>query len=187
MSTPVSPIPRAARQYQGRPAGLISRFLAASIDLLVVIAVLLGMYVGWAAFLFLLNPRRFEFPAPSTVFGFGLGFVVLTLYLTAAWTTTGRTYGDQVMGLRVVANTGNVMGIPRALARAVLCALFPIGLFWVAVSRQNKSLQDIVMRTSVVYDWHAVDAPKALKEEAAKPPAVQIPRQHIGGSRDVTT
>lgn len=37
--------------------------------------------------------------------------------------------------------------------RALACALFPIGVLWVAVSRENWSLQDVVLRTSVIYDW----------------------------------
>ncbi len=160
MSATVSPLPQAARQYQGRPAGLISRFLAAAVDLLVVIAALVGVYACWAGFLFLLRPARFQFPDPSIVLGSGAGLVVLTLYLTAAWAMTGRTYGDHVMGLRVVDRAGRVMRLPRALLRALLCALFPIGLFWVAVSARNNSLQDIVSRTSVMYDWHTVDPTK---------------------------
>jgi uncharacterized RDD family membrane protein YckC len=177
MSAHVSPIPREARAYQGRPAGLVSRVLAAGVDLLVVIGVLLGIYAGWAAFLFLLHPASFKFPSPSTVLGFGLGFVVLTLYLTEAWTTTGRTYGDQIMGLRVVDHAGKVMRLPRALLRAVLYAFFPIGLLWVAVSRQNKSLQDILLRTSVVYDWRSVETPKSPAPTPTRKDAVWLPRQ----------
>jgi hypothetical protein len=30
---------------------------------------------------------------------------------------------------------------------------FPIGLLWVAVSRENRSAQDLALRTSVIYDW----------------------------------
>jgi hypothetical protein len=41
----------------------------------------------------------------------------------------------------------------RAFVRAVLCALFPIGLFWSAVSTRNESVQDLLVRTTVVYDW----------------------------------
>ena len=29
---------------------------------------------------------------------------------------------------------------------------FLIGLLWVAVSRENRSLQEVVLRTSVIYD-----------------------------------
>jgi hypothetical protein len=34
----------------------------------------------------------------------------------------------------------------------VLCTLFPIGLVWVLVSGENRSVQDVLLRTSVVYD-----------------------------------
>jgi hypothetical protein len=33
--------------------------------------------------------------------------------------------------------------------------VFPIGLLWTAVSRENRSLADLLLRTSVVYDWQA--------------------------------
>jgi len=33
--------------------------------------------------------------------------------------------------------------------------VFPIGVLWVAVSRTNKSVQDILVRTSVIYDWRS--------------------------------
>ena len=65
----------------------------------------------------------------------------------------GRTYGDHVMGLRVVNHKGGRLHPLRALARAVFYAIFPIGLLWVLVSGQNRSLQDLVLRTSVIYDW----------------------------------
>jgi uncharacterized RDD family membrane protein YckC len=37
------------------------------------------------------------------------------------------------------------------LLRAIGCVLFPIGLLWVVIDRQRRSLQDIVFRTRVVY------------------------------------
>ena len=40
-----------------------------------------------------------------------------------------------------------------ALARALLYVAFPIGLVWCAGSGTHRSLQDVVLRTSVVYDW----------------------------------
>jgi len=55
------------------------------------------------------------------------------------------------------------MRLPRALMRALLCALFPVGLLWVAVSARNKSLQDIVSGTSVMYDWHSADPPRRTR------------------------
>jgi hypothetical protein len=42
---------------------------------------------------------------------------------------------------------------PPSFVRAALYAIFPIGLLWVLGSGQNRSLQDLVLRTSVIYDW----------------------------------
>jgi uncharacterized RDD family membrane protein YckC len=79
--------------------------------------------------------------------------VVLVLYLSVLWTTTGRTYGDHVMGITVVGAHGSRLGPVRALVRAVLYAVFPLGLLWCAVSAKRHSLQDVVLRTQVVYAW----------------------------------
>ncbi len=92
-------------------------------------------------------------PATSLLPSLGAGLVVLVVYLTAAWSTTGRTYGCHVMGVRVVNFRGRRLRVAGALVRAVLCAVFPVGLFWCAASRGHRSLQDILLRTSVVYDW----------------------------------
>jgi len=147
-------IPPFARPYQGKPAGPISRLLASSVDLVIVVAVLVALYAGWATLRFLLRPARFQFPEPSILLMMIAGFAVLTLYLTLGWTVTGRTYGDHLMGLRVVDRAGSTLHLPRALLRALLCALFPIGLLWTAISTRNLSVQDMLVRTTVTYDWH---------------------------------
>ena len=41
----------------------------------------------------------------------------------------------------------------RALLRAVLCVLFPVGLLWVLISRRNYAVHDLLVRSAVVYDW----------------------------------
>jgi uncharacterized RDD family membrane protein YckC len=48
---------------------------------------------------------------------------------------------------------GGRLRVSVALLRAAFCVVFPVGLFWVAFSRENRSLQDIVFRTSVIHDW----------------------------------
>jgi uncharacterized RDD family membrane protein YckC len=79
---------------------------------------------------------------------------VCVLYLAFAWTVTGRTYGDHVMGLRVVDRRGGRVRLPRSLLRAVLYVAFPVGLLWCVVATR-RSLQDAVLGTTVVYDWTA--------------------------------
>jgi uncharacterized RDD family membrane protein YckC len=149
----LSAIPPAARMLQGRRAGLVTRLVANTVDFGVAAGVVAAGYAAVAALRFLWNSRTFTFPAP----GFGLlviaGGVVMVLYLTAGWTTTGRTYGDHLLGLRVVDGRGRRLRPVVALLRAVACVLFPIGLFWIALSRENRSVQDVLLRSSVVYDW----------------------------------
>ena len=132
----VSPVPREARPYQGRRAGLVTRLVAACIDAVVVGLVLLAGYFGLAAMIFLVDPRGFSMPHAGLFFSLTAAFVVSIAYLTGSWTLSGRTYGDLVMGLR-----------------AVFVTLVPIGVMWVALSRDNKSVQDVFLGTAVVYDW----------------------------------
>jgi uncharacterized RDD family membrane protein YckC len=149
----VSPLPAEARAYQGQRAGLVTRLVAASIDGLLVGLFLLVGYAGFAGFLFLIDPRNFSFPEMGLFLSLTSAFVVLVLYLTISWWISGRTYGCLVMGLRVVGHRGENMRLIGALVRAVFCAFFPIGLLWAAVNRESRSVQDVVLRTSVLYDW----------------------------------
>ena len=158
MTAPAARIPREARPFQGRHAGLPSRLLAGFLDGLVVLALLAGGYCAWAATMFLWSPYRFHLPAPSRLLVVVAGLLAAIAYLTLCWRATGRTYGDQVIGLRVTGRRGRTPGLLTALARAVFCTLVPAGLLWAAVSRDNRSLADLLLRTSVVYDWRTAPA-----------------------------
>lgn len=148
-----TPVPREARPYQGRRAGLVTRLVATALDAAVVAAVLAAAYAGWAGLRLLIDPRNFSFPEVGVVFSLFSAFVVSVAYLTVSWSMSGRSYGDLVMGLRVVGAGGRHPHLVLAFLRALLCVVFPIGLLWIAVSREKRSLQDVVLRTAVVYDW----------------------------------
>jgi uncharacterized RDD family membrane protein YckC len=149
---PGSAVPLAAQPLQGRRAGLVTRILADGVDFAVVAGILGLAYLGVAAALFIWRSRTFSFPTPSFLLVLLFGGIVSVLYLTATWGTTGHSYGKHVLGLRVVGPFGR-LHVAGAFVRAVLCVIFPVGLAWVLVSRHNRSLQDVVLRTSVVYDW----------------------------------
>jgi uncharacterized RDD family membrane protein YckC len=127
--------------------------VAAAIDGVVVVLVLLLGYGAVAVLLFLLDPRGFTAPDVGLLFSLAWAFGVLVVYETLAWWLTGRTYGDLVLGLRVVNFRGERLRLPGAFARALFTAFFPIGILWVAISRENRSVHDVVLRTSVVHDW----------------------------------
>ena len=148
---------------QGRRAGVVSRFLADAIDLVVVLAMLAGIHLAVSGIRFLIRPRAFEWPELSFLTHGTFGWILLIAYLTIGWANTGRTLGKTVLGLRVVDLQSARLRLWRAFVRALLCAAFPIGLFWSAVSDKNASVQDLLVRTSVVYDW----APRLPRFEGA--------------------
>jgi uncharacterized RDD family membrane protein YckC len=57
------------------------------------------------------------------------------------------------LGLRVVNSRGERLRFGGAFLRAVFCAALPFTLFWCAISSENRDVADIILRTSVVYDW----------------------------------
>jgi uncharacterized RDD family membrane protein YckC len=152
MTARVDPIPQEARVFQGRRAGLVTRAAAAGIDVGVVVVALIVAYLGVIVVVFVMPPGGFEIPVPPPWLGVAAP-LVLMLYLTVWWDRGGRTYGCHVMGLRVVDRQGQDPGLGRALLRAALYVVFPLGLAWVVFSRQNRSIQDLVLGTSVIYDW----------------------------------
>jgi uncharacterized RDD family membrane protein YckC len=153
-----------ADAVRGQRAGVVTRYTAGAIDLLVAGALLFGILVGFAVARYLIGGSSFELPRPGTVFDASAFPVVVVIYLTTAWTTTGRTVGNALFGLRVVRDTGARLGVLRAAGRAVICALFGfISLAWAAVSTRNAAVHDLLFRTSVVHDW-----------TTARPPAVSV-------------
>lgn len=136
-----------------RPAGIVTRGLAALIDIGVVLFLMGVVYMGLTFTRLLFSPQAFAFPRAQLLLSATTFVVLSVLYLTACWSTSGRTVGAVAMGLRLVSRNGRLVRFPRCAARAVLCVLFGFGLFWVAVDARRRSLQDILLRTSVVYAW----------------------------------
>jgi uncharacterized RDD family membrane protein YckC len=153
MEDTISPVPREARAHQGAHAGVVSRMLANGVDAAIVAAVLAIGYAGFNGLMFMLDPQGFQFRDASLFFSLIAAAAVLVVYQVTAWSTTGQTYGHHVMGLRVVGARGQRLWPPVALLRSVLCVVFPIGLLWCAVSPARRSVQDVVVRTRVIYDW----------------------------------
>lgn len=149
----LSAIPREARSLQGRRAGVVTRCLAAGVDAAVIAVVLLALYLGYAGLRFLIDPRSFTFPDTHLFRSLLVAASLMFAYLTAAWAVSGRTYGNLLLGLRVVGVYGGDVGWVRAALRAAAYVLFPVGLLWVAVDRRDRSLQDRLLATAVVYDW----------------------------------
>ena len=149
----VQVVPIEARAFQGSPAGVVSRVLANAIDLAIAALLTATLYAGWVGFVFLRRGRSFTFPTVSLTVAITVLLGVLVAIFTVAWTTSGRSYGDRVLGLRVQRRDGRPVRPVRSLLRALLCVTFPLLLVWAAVSRDRRSVQDLLMGTAVIYDW----------------------------------
>jgi uncharacterized RDD family membrane protein YckC len=134
-----------------RAAGIVTRGIAAVIDLLVVLVIMGAMYAGLILATLVFSPAAFSLPSLNVVFSTLITFVVAAGYLTGCWAVSGSTAGAVTMGLRVVGRRSPHVRPLVALLRAIGCVVFPIGLLWVVVDRQRRSLHDIVFRTRVVY------------------------------------
>jgi len=134
-------------------AGIVTRGLAATVDLLVTLAATGLAYLGYSAIRFVLQPRSFRAPQPSAAVAGAAWIAIAVAYLTVGWVITGRSIGAQLLGLRVVSRSGGGLRTSLAVVRAFLCVVFPIGLLWSSVSRRRASAQDLLLGTRVVYDW----------------------------------
>ena len=135
-------------------AGVVTRTLAALVDTAVAAGATVLLYVVIVAARFAWSPLTFRWPMPPAPVSLAVFLGVAALYLTVAWADTGRTRGGSLLGIRVVSTRGEPLGWLRAAVRAVAYVVFPMGLLWSAVSRNRRSLQDVLVRSAVVYDWH---------------------------------
>lgn len=142
-----------ARELQGQRAGIVSRALAFAAD----VGIAFGLYLAIVAttnFLWdLFFSDKVSIPTPPSWFSGLAIFWILVIYLALGWGSTGRTLGKQLLGLRVVRADGEPLAPRVAFLRAIFCAVFYPGLALALVDRRNRSVQDVVCKTVVVYDW----------------------------------
>lgn len=146
-------VPHDARHFQGDRAGFVSRVVANLVDVTVAAFAVGALYLGMVGLVFVLNPTDPRLPSTPFAMLLLVGLGVLWLIFTVAWATGGRTFGAKLMGLRVVNFRGQRLRWAGSALRAAFCLAFMPGLFWVIVSGENRSLQDTLLRTQVVYDW----------------------------------
>jgi uncharacterized RDD family membrane protein YckC len=132
-------------------AGIVSRGVAAVIDLAVVGAIIGVLYLGLVLSRLIFNPTAFQLPALDVLFSSAAVLFISALYLAGAWSISGCTVGAVVMGLRVVGRRSERVPLVVAVVRAVTCVLFPIGLLFVAIDGRRRSVQDLLVGTRVVY------------------------------------
>jgi uncharacterized RDD family membrane protein YckC len=141
-----------AQQLQGLRAGFVSRAVASGTDVVFVLCVyVVGVIIASIAW-DLFFSKSISVADPPHWLNELLMWILLVVYLTAGW-STGRTFGKQMIGLRVVRSDGSPLRFLQALFRAVLCASFFPALLLALVNRRNRGLEDVAFGTVVTYDW----------------------------------
>ena len=155
---PPSPVPVAesgasvSRLPLATHAGVVTRLLAAAVDAVVVVFLVALLDLAAAGARFLWSPVDFRWPRPTTFPAVVVLLLVAVAYLTVGWALAGRTYGDKLLGLRVLTSRHELLGWTRSAVRALTCAFWPVGLLWGGVSRTRRSVADVLLRSVVVYD-----------------------------------
>ncbi|MGC5566502.1 RDD family protein [Streptomyces sp. FR-108] len=127
----------------------MSRTLAGLVDAFVVAGLGLAAQLGAGALRLVVTGPPFRLPDPPAWLSGLCGWTIAVLYLAGSWVMTGSTVGDRLLGLRVTGRSGRPLGVLRALSRAALCLVFPLGLLWIPVSGRRASVHDLVLATTV--------------------------------------
>ena len=143
---------------QGHYAGIVTRVSAFVVDVVVSVSLyllfLLLFRVGW------------EYVTNHTI-TWGdhriitiVGFVVWAIiYFAHPWSTSGRSLGMAVVGLRVVRTDGSPVSFGRAVVRILTLPLslvfLGVGFLIMLVQPERRALHDLIAGTAVVYSWDA--------------------------------
>ena len=161
---------------KGHYAGFISRLLAFSIDIAIIVIVLI--FAGW-----LLNTMSTIFQLGildsfSSFFEIWVTTVIIFLfsagYYIFFWTLVGQTPGKLLLGLRVVSRSGRPITFWQALRRFVgylisAVAIY-IGYFWILIDNRRQGWHDKLAGTYVVYNWDAHPGSFVAKQEEVSRP-----------------
>ena len=143
---------------QGHYAGIVTRVSAFVIDVVVSVGLyllfLVLFRVGWE---YVTNHTiTWGDHRIITIIGFALWAI---LYFAQPWSTSGRSLGMAVVGLRVVRTDGTPVSFGRAVARIVTLPLslifLGIGFLIMLVQPERRALHDLIAGTAVVYSWDA--------------------------------
>jgi uncharacterized RDD family membrane protein YckC len=158
---------REERVLYVRAAGFPRRFLAALIDLTLVLGVTALLTALAAVALRIPLPSGKELGpdlvvagildrSPLAVGGAGLLLCICGLYQFSFGGITGQTVGKRLLRLRVISRRGTTPGSLRGLLRfaAMLVSVLPAGLGWVwaLFDRERRALHDHLAGTYVIVE-----------------------------------
>ena len=157
-ATPARPPAAARESFQGRYAGLASRFAAFVADMVVLtgIFMLILAAINFAASI--LTGKSIDFNRSDTwvvIAYLAWGFI----YFAHFWGLNGRTAGGALFGLQVLTDDGRDVSGRRAIGRTLAFPLsfliLGLGFLGILLGDQRRALHDVIAGTVVVYSWDA--------------------------------
>jgi len=146
---------------RGHTAGFVSRLLAYTIDILVIVVTL--VFIVWlvetVSRMFQLAVLQ-DFAAIIQIIITSVAIIfIAAIYFIFFWTLTGQTPGKMLLGVRVVNREGQEITFWQAVRRYIgyyisAFALY-IGFIWVLFDNQRQAWHDKLAGTYVIYTWDA--------------------------------
>jgi len=144
------------REVTGHYAGPVGRTLGFAVDMAVVTLVYTGASATFDWLARILFDQTAVGRLPGWLSALFLG-TWLFVYFFGCLAVAGRTIGQALVGLRVVARDGSTLRPWPALLRTVCMpvsfAFFGLGLVGVVVGRERRALHDVAGRSVVVVDF----------------------------------
>jgi len=84
----------------------------------------------------------------------GAGLIFSLLYYISAWTKTGQTLGDTLLGQKIVRTDGSKLSVGNSIVRyigyLISAALLSIGFIWIAFDKRRQGWHDKMANTVVI-------------------------------------
>ena len=163
-------------------AGAGSRVYAGFIDILVCIALILGISLAAVALQarFAIGTMGLASSWTMALLGLASFGVFWGYYVLCEWLADGQTFGKWRLGLRVVRDGGYSVGFAPSAVRNIMRAIdmqpgifYLFGITSVVLSKSGKRLGDMVAGTIVIQE-RLVESPLARPAKRAESPAMAV-------------
>jgi uncharacterized RDD family membrane protein YckC len=164
--------------YFGYFAGFINRISAKFLDLFIV-GIMLNIGIWFIRnSAVLLNAFRtdinfFDLDLTQPIIISIIGAAMFAFYNALLWTLFGSTFGQALLGIRVLTKDGSLPGPIRSFLRATLgiaiaVTIFILTFFFIVFDKRRRSIHDRLFGTVVVYTWDARPSQRFMKKYVDK-------------------
>lgn len=157
---------------QGHYAGAVSRLVAFCCDQAIATICFSIATASLTYLIVVITPDNYQLQIPPPLLS-GIYVFWLFVYYAYPWSTSGKTAGMAILGLRVVQRDGSQTTLRCGTLRTLMFPLgfitFGLGFIGIITNREHQALYDRIAKTSVVYDWDARGARLRFLARSAAP------------------